>query len=75
MRLKKTADPAPILVALTSGVFKINGVEYSCHRGERIRSDHPLCRKYRHLFAADGLTDAEYTQARQAMLNAREAAA
>lgn len=73
MRLK-SAPKAPIVVSLSTGLLKVGGVVYHFRQGERMRSDHPLVKRYGHLFVEDGLTDQEFEDARQAMLAARNAA-
>jgi len=74
---KKKAGAAPIVVALSTGVLAVKGRPrpYNFREGERMRADHPLVKRYPHLFCEDGLTDEEFAAARQAMLTAREAAA
>lgn len=77
MRLTKSIPKAakPIVISLVTGVLAVDGQKYNVRMSERIRSDHPLARKYPHLFVADGLTDQEFHAARQAMLAKRDAAA
>lgn len=75
MRLKNPKAPAPIIVSLVTGTLAVKAVRYTVRMGERVRSDHPLARKYPHLFVADGLTDQEFHAARRTMLAKRDAAA
>jgi hypothetical protein len=63
---RKAPEPAPVMVALYGGIFSVKGVRYTVRSGERLRSDHPLVKYRPALFAPDGLTDAEMSQAREA---------
>ena len=75
MKLSKTPKSDPIVVSLVSGILAVKGARYAIKMGERVRASHPLARHSPHLFCSDGLTDQEFHAARQAMLDARDAAA
>lgn len=60
---KQPAQVQPLVICLTTGTYKVDGIMRRFARGERFRADDPLCHAYPHMFALEGSTDAEMLEA------------